>query len=552
MKGLMMSDSLLVTRILDYAARWHPEQEVICRTTEGPIEASTWKDVHRRARQCSLALRKLGVREGDIVATLAWNTRCHLESWYGVMGLGAVCHTLNPRLFAADLEYIVNHAEDAVLMFDAPLAPLVAQLAPRLRSVRAFVVLTDRGHMPQAPSASGSPPVLCYEELLAAEAGAEPGFAWVDVDENDACGLCYTSGTTGRPKGVLYSHRANYLHALMMVNVDSAALGSRSRVLAIVPMFHANSWGLVFAAPLMGACLVLPGPHLDGPSVYHLLERYRCDFSAAVPTVCLALLQHLEATRQRLTHLRLVCVGGSACPPSTIQKLEEVYGVEVRHQWGMTELCPMGTIGGLKGTLGALTKEQRLAIKSKQGRPSLFVDFRLVDREGRVLPHDGRAQGELQVRGLHVAREYFRHKGSHDVTADGWFNTGDMANIDQYGHVQLTDRSKDVIKSGGEWISSIDLENVAVGHPQVLEAAVIAIPHPKWDERPLLILVPHPAAPPPTPEDVLAFMQGKVAKWWLPDNCVLVKEIPHTATGKISKLELRKQFKDYRLQRSRL
>ncbi|CAL8464941.1 g4476 [Coccomyxa elongata] len=549
MRGLMQDHPLLVTNILDYAAKWHGEQVVVSRMVEGPILRTTYREIHERARLCALALQRLGVKEDDRVGTLAWNTSRHVEAWYGIMGLGAICHTLNPRLFLADLEYIANHAEDSVLMFDVDLVDLVAKLAPKLHTVKTYIVLTDRGNMHRA-EAAGLQGALCYEELLEAERPRLNSFQWVRLDENAACGLCYTSGTTGRPKGVLYSHRANFLHAFTVAMPDASCMTSATSVLAVVPAFHANCWGLLFSAPLVGAKLVMPGPLLDGASLYQLLEEERCTLSAAVPTVFLGLLQYLRDTNQRLTHLKCITIGGAACPPLLIQAFQEDYGVEMRHMWGMTELCPIGSVAGFKGTLPPLSKEERLALQLKQGRVTPFVDMRIVDDDGRELPHDGKAYGELQVRGPHVIQRYYRHK-EDAVDSEKWFNTGDVATLDPFGHMQITDRSKDVIKSGGEWISSIEVENIAISHPKVVEAAVIGIPDKKWTERPLLIAVPKKGQQ-LSSDELLSFFQDKIAKWWIPDDVVFVEELPHTATGKLSKLTLRQQFKGYVPKRSRL
>ncbi|KAK9830071.1 hypothetical protein WJX72_009587 [[Myrmecia] bisecta] len=503
--------------------------------------------MHRRSQQCALALGKLGVKPGSIVATLAWNTARHMECWYGIIGLGAVCHTLNPRLHPSQLTYIANHAKDCVVMLDLTFVDLMAALRPKLPSVKAYILLTDHAHMPANCPLSDA---LCYEDIIEAQRSSLP-FHWRPRDENAACGLCYTSGTTGLPKGVMYSHRANYLHAMMCLMPDALCVSSGSTVLPIVPLFHANSWGLVFAAPLVGAKIVFPGPHLDGASLHRLLEEHQVTTTAAVPTVWLGLLQYMEAHNLRLTSLKLTCIGGAACPPSMITAFERKHKVEVRHMWGMTETCPLGSMGGLKGTLGKLGPEETLAIKSKQGRPHPFVDMRIVDDADREQPRDGKAYGNLQVRGGIVVQRYFRHDGDHNVDPDGWFTTGDVATIDKFGHMQITDRSKDVIKSGGEWISSIEIENVAVSFPKVREAAVIAMASEKWGERPLLVVVPHETNK-PTKDEILAFLEDKIAKYWMPDDVVFVNEIPHTGTGKISKLELREQFKNHKPERPRL
>jgi len=539
MLGLMQDWPLRVTTILDHAARWHGEREVVTRSVEGPIQRCTYRELHGRARQAAKALQRLGVKRGDRVGTLAWNTQRHMESWYAIMGTGAVCHTLNPRLFPEQIAYIANHAEDSWILSDTTFAPIVDNLrdhAPRLQGV---IFLTDRAHMPETKLARS----LCYEELVGAE---DDDFEWVEGDERDACGLCYTSGTTGNPKGVLYSHRSNVLHALIVSGADAFGLHSTDNVLPVVPMFHANAWSLVFSAPLTGAKLVMPGAKLDGASVYELLETERVTFTAAVPTVWLMLLQYLEAENKRLSTLKRVAIGGSACPRNMIEKFERVYGVEVMHAWGMTEMSPLGTLGSFKAGMEDLDDEGRMAVKLKQGRPPYGVDMKITGDDGAELPRDGVAFGHLKVRGPAIAGAYLKGEGGEILDDEGWFDTGDVSTIDSLGFMQITDRAKDVIKSGGEWISSIDLENTAVGHPAVMEAAVIGVAHPKWDERPLLVIVRKPGTE-VSKDELLAYMRDKVAKWWLPDDVVFVEQIPHTATGKIQKVALRDQFRDYKL-----
>lgn len=538
----MQSWPLRVGAILDHAAKWHGEQEVISCNVEGDVSRSTYRQVHERARLCALALRRLGVRPGDRVATLGWNTVRHLESWYGIMGIGAVCHTLNPRLFDKDLEYIINHAQDCVIMADAAFAGLLDRLAPRCPSVRAVVFLCEDRHMPKRTELREA---LCYEELLEEERGHLQGFEWTQVPEDAACGLCYTSGTTGNPKGVLYSHRSNFLHALAVCLPDGLDLKSSTCMLPVVPLFHANSWGISFGAPLVGAKLVLPGPFLDGRSLFSLMERERVTHTAGVPTVWLGLMDFLERESLRLpAALAVLVVGGAACPRTVIDFFECKHGVEVRHLWGMTELSPAGTVGALKGTMGPLDREAVVQAKLRQGRPHFLTDMRIVDDAGNELPHDGRTAGNLQIRGPHVIERYYAAE-TPAVDAAGWFDTGDVATINAMGMMQITDRSKDVIKSGGEWISSIEIENAAVGHPQVAEAAVIGIPDAKWGERPLLVIAPKPGQS-PTKQDLLSFLDGKIARWWMPDDVAFVKELPHTGTGKISKLSLRQQFNGYK------
>jgi len=539
MKGLMQDWPLVVTSVIDHAARWHGEREMVTRTVEGPIHRTTYSELHARARRFAQALRRLGVSKGDVVATLAWNTYRHFEAWYAIMGVGAVCHTLNPRLFAEQLVYIINHAADRLILLDTTFVPILEAIQDQLPAVKGYVLLCDRDHM----SETRLPNCLCYEELVAAESG---DFAWVKVDEDDACGLCYTSGTTGNPKGVVYSHRSNVLHGLAANNADGLAARSVDNVLPVVPMFHANAWALVFAAPMVGCKLVMPGARLDGASIYELLDSERVSLTAAVPTVWLMLLQHLESNGLTLPHLRRVIIGGSAVPRVMLEKFERDYDVEVMHAWGMTELSPVGTLAAFKAGMETLSFDQRMDIKVKQGRPMFTVDMEITDDAGKALPHDGTAFGHLMVRGPAIASGYLKGEGGRVLDEVGWFDTGDVATIDARGFMQITDRAKDVIKSGGEWISSIEIENLAVGHPAVAEAAVIGIAHPKWDERPLLIVVKKEGAE-AVKEEILDYLRDKIAKWWMPDDVVFVAEIPHTATGKIQKLTLRERFKDYRL-----
>ncbi len=539
MKGLMQDWPLTVMSIIDHANRFHGEREIVTRTVEGPIHRCTYSDIHLRARKCAQALKKLGMKQGDVIATMAWNTHRHMEAWYGIMGMGAVCHTLNPRLFAEQLTYIINHAEDQFIFFDTTFVPVIEAVADTLPNVKGYIILTDKEHMPETTLKN----VYCYEEIVEAEDG---NFEWADVDEKDACGLCYTSGTTGNPKGVLYSHRSNVIHALAANGADAIGMRSVDTVLPVVPMFHANAWAITFAAPASGAKLVMPGANMDGESIYELLSTERVTVTAAVPTVWLMLLGHLEATKAELPDLTKVVIGGSAAPRSMIETFERDYDVTVMHAWGMTELSPMGTLGSFKAGMETLPFEEQLDIKVKQGRAIYTVEMKITDDDGNDLPNDGVAFGHLMVRGPAIAGSYLKGEGGNILDEDGWFDTGDVATLDPLGFMQITDRAKDVIKSGGEWISSIELENTAVGHPDVVEAAVIGIVHPKWDERPLLIVIPKEGSD-LTKESVLSYMEGKIAKWWMPDDVVFVEEIPHTATGKIQKLTLREQFKDYTL-----
>ena len=539
MLGLMQDWPLLVHKIIDHAALYHGDREVVTRTVEGPITRTNYREIRARALKVAKALDRFGLRTGDRVGTLAWNTHRHLEAWYGIAGLGAVYHTLNPRLFADQLVYIVNHAEDRMLFFDTSFVDLVAQIAPRLSSVELYVALTDRAHLPDMKLDG----VVAYEDFIAA---VDDDFAWKTFDENTACGLCYTSGTTGNPKGVLYSHRSNVLHALIAGHADAQGIRNADTILPIVPMFHANAWALAFTAPLTGSKLVMPGPKLDGASIYELLDSEKVTMTAAVPTVWLALLQYLEQTSRTLPYLKRVLIGGSACPRAIIEAFELKYDVDVCHAWGMTEMSPLGSLGTLKARLVELPYEEKILYKLKQGHPPFGVEMKIVDDDGRELPRDGKTFGRLKVRGPAVAKAYFRGDGQDAFDDQSWFDTGDVATLDPDGYMTITDRSKDVIKSGGEWISSIEIENIAVGHPAVAEAAVIGVPHPKWDERPLLIVVLKPERV-AAKDEILRYLDGKIAKWWMPDDVIFTSEIPHTATGKIQKTVLREQFGKHRL-----
>lgn len=537
MLGLMQDWPLLVHRILDHAALYASDKEIVTRGIEGPIRRTTYKQVHARALTLAKVLQRRGIREGDRVATLAWNTERHLETWYGITGAGAVYHTLNPRLFPEQLIYIANHAEDRMIFVDLTFVPLLEGLQEQLKSVEAYVILTDAAHMPQTTLKNA----IAYEELLK-EADAD--FVWAKVDENAACGLCYTSGTTGNPKGVLYSHRSNVIHSLVVATVDGFALSNADTVLPVVPMFHANAWALAFAAPMVGAKMVMPGAKLDGPSVYELLDTEKVTMSGAVPTVWLMLLQHLEANNLSLPALKRVAIGGSACPPSIIEKFEKNYDVTVMHAWGMTEMSPVGTLGSLLAKDKEKPFDEQLKLKAKQGRPIFTVDMKITDDEGEELPRDGKTFGHLLVRGVAVSKGYFKGEGGEILDDQGYFDTGDVATIDADGYMQITDRSKDVIKSGGEWISSIEIENIVVGHPAVAIAAVIGVAHPKWDERPLLVVQLKPGAS-ATKDELISYLNGKIAKWWTPDDVAFVEAIPLNATGKILKMSLRDRFKDH-------
>jgi fatty-acyl-CoA synthase len=538
LRGLMMDMPLLVSSLIEHADRNHGDTEIVSRTVEGPIHRYTYSQAHRRSKQLAQALARLGVKEGERVGTLAWNGFRHFELYYGVSGMGAVVHTINPRLFPEQLVYIVNHAEDGYVFFDLTFAPLAEKLAPACKAVKGWVAMTDRAHMPQVKL----PNLLCYEELLAREEG---DYEWPQLDEWTAAGLCYSSGTTGNPKGVLYAHRSTLLHAYAASTPDVFNCSARSVILPVVPMFHVNAWSIPYFAPLNGAKLVFPGAGLDGKSLYELFEAEKVTDSAGVPTVWLNLLAYLKENRLKFSTLKGVVVGGSACPPAMITTFREEYGVRCQHAWGMTEMSPLGSFCTPKAKHAALPPEKRHEIECKQGRAIYGVEMKIVDGEGRELPRDGKAFGDLLVRGPWVLREYFKGEGGSPLRG-GWFPTGDVATIDADGYMQITDRSKDVIKSGGEWISSIELENIAMAHPAVAEAAVIGVRHPKWGERPLVIAVRKPGAS-VTREDLLEFYEGKVAKWWIPDDVAFVEQLPHTATGKLLKTKLRQDFRDYKL-----
>lgn len=536
MLGLMQDWPLLISKVIDHAASQFGNQDIVSRLVEGPIHRETYRDLRLRSLQLAKSLTQSGIQKGDRIATLAWNTHRHLELWYGITGLGGIYHTVNPRLFDDQIVYIINHAADRLLFLDLTFLPLVERLAPRLTTIEQFIILTDAEHMPDSSLKN----VMAYEDYLAQ---SDSDFVWSVFDENTAAGLCYTSGTTGHPKGVLYSHRSNVLHAMAHLAPDFFNISSHDSVMPVVPLFHANSWSLGFSAPMAGARLVMPGAKLDGPSLHELLETERVTMTAAVPTVWLALLDHLNRSNGRLTTLKRVAIGGSACPRAMTEAFEKRYGVTVAHAWGMTEMSPLGSFCSIKPELSDLDDDALYALKMKQGFPTFTVEMKITDDDGIPLPHDGSTFGRLKVRGPAVTRQYY---GSDDTVLDreGFFDTGDVATIDPYGYMHITDRSKDVIKSGGEWISSIELENLAIAHPAVAEAAVIGVHHPKWDERPLLIVVKKPEARLER-DEMLAFFEGKIAKWWLPDDVVFVDEIPHTATGKIQKTTLRDMFAHY-------
>lgn len=539
--GQMMQMPMMISSLVRHAARHAGDTEIVSKRVEGDIHRSNWAQVERRSRQFAQVLDRLGCAAGERIGTLAWNGYRHLEIYYGSSGSARVCHTINPRLFPEQIAWIANDASDALLCFDLNFLPLVEKLAPELKSVRHFVLMTDRAHM---PAASSLPGLLCYDELLDAEDGA---YVWPDFDENTASSICYTSGTTGHPKGAVYSHRSTVLHAYASAMPDAMNCSTRDVILPVVPMFHVNAWGIPYSAALVGAKLVFPGPHLDGKSLFELFETEKVTFSAGVPTVWLGLLTYMKANQLKFSSFKRTVIGGSACPPAMMKTLQDDFGVEVIHAWGMTELSPLGTLSKLRSKHEGLPAEAKQRLLEKQGRVIYGVDMAIIDDDGRSLPWDGVASGNLVVRGSWVIGSYFRREESPLISVDGeagWFPTGDVATIDADGYMQITDRSKDVIKSGGEWISSIDLENIAMAHPAVHEAAAIACKHPKWDERPLLVVVLKPDAK-ATREEILGFFEGRIAKWQIPDDVVFTAEIPHTATGKIQKLKLRDQFKDH-------
>ena len=543
MLGLMQSKNLTISSLLTHAARHHAGAQVISRTHENTTHRHSWADVERRSRRLANVLTSFGIGAGDRVGTLAWNGYRHLEVYYAAPGMGAVCHTINPRLHPDDIAYIVDHAQDKVLFVDLSFAPLLGAIAGAAKAwVRDVVMLCDAASMPEVALAPGIR-LHCYDTLLD---GAREDYAWPDLDENTASALCYTSGTTGRPKGVLYSHRSTVIHAYAVALPDVLDLRSTSRILPVVPMFHVNAWGIPYAAALTGATLVLPGRHLDGKSMTAIFNDEQVSISCGVPTVWLGVLQHLRSSGQRLDTVKRIMTGGSAAPPLLIDAFRDEYGVTVEHGWGMTELSPVGTYNAPKPAQAGLTGQDATRHMLRQGRVLPGIDMKIVDADGAELPWDGKAFGDLKVRGPWVASAYYGDAPGSALDAAGWFATGDVATIDPDGFMEITDRSKDVIKSGGEWISSIALENIAVSHPDVAEAAVIAARHPKWDERPLLLVVARPGHTVDT-ASVLAIFEGQVAKWWLPDAVVVVPELPHTATGKIQKTVLRDKYRDHYL-----
>ena len=539
MQGLMMDRQLTITSIMEHADTNHPGAEIVSVTRDEPRHRYTYGEAFRRTRRLANALLDYGIRPGDRIATFAWNDYRHFELYYAIAGIGAVTHTVNPRLFPEQVSYIANHAQDRLVFVDPLIVAVLEKIRDDLSAVEAFIVLTDDERLPD----TDLPNVQSYESFIARHADR---IDWPDLDEKTACCLCYTSGTTGNPKGVLYHHRSMVLHTLTGIAPDVLNLSARDVVMPVVPMFHVNAWGLTYGAPAVGAKLVFPGPKMgDGATLQALIEEEEVTFSAGVPTVWLNLLKYLAETGKEVESLQRVVIGGSACPRSIMEEFEERHGVYVRHAWGMTEMSPLGTVNVLKRETLQRSREDQYQVRVKQGIPPYGVEMKVVDDDNNELPRDGQSTGLLKVRGPFICSDYYQAGVASDAHgADGWFSTGDVGSIDAEGYLQITDRSKDVIKSGGEWISSIELENAAVGHPDVAEAAVIGMPHPKWGERPLLILVRKEGRE-VTKEAMLDWLQDKVAKWWLPDDVVYIDEIPHTATGKIQKTELRKRFGDY-------
>ena len=539
MLGKMQDWPLLVSRLIDHAALAHAGREIVTLRVEGDIHRYTWADCQVRSKKMAQALEAMGVQKGDRVATLAWNTYRHVETWYGISGMGAVAHTINPRLFGEQIAYIANHAQDKVLFFDLTFLPIIEALAAHLKTVEHFVLMIDRAKMPESSPVK----LICYEDLID---GQDGDYEWPLLDENSAAGLCYTSGTTGNPKGALYSHRSNVLHTFAALSADALGMQQSTVILPVVPMFHANAWGVPYAAAAAGCKLVLNGPNFDPPTLHKAIIDEGVTATAAVPTVWLGMLQYLRKSGKDMGNLKSVTIGGSAAPRMMIEAFQKEYGVSVQHAWGMTEMSPLGTVGSLTADALGMSMDEQIDLKCKQGRAIFGVEMKIVDEDGKTLPRDGKAFGHLMVRGPWIVSGYMGDEGGNVLDENGFFDTGDIATIDPHGYMQITDRSKDVIKSGGEWISSIDLENAAMSHPDVAEAAVIGIFHPKWDERPLLIVVPEEGAS-LDKDQVLAFLQPQIAKWWMPDDVVFVKELPHTATGKLQKTTLREQFKDYTL-----
>ena len=539
MLGLMQNQPLMISSLIEFADRHHGEAEIVSRRVEGDLHRCTYKQIAARARQIANALDSLKLAFGDRVATLAWNGYRHLELYFGVSGTGRVLHTLNPRLHPDQIAWIANHADDQVLLFDMTFLPIIKAMHYKATGIKHYIALCDADKL---PADSGIPGLMSYEAWI----GSQPStYDWPEFDEYSASSMCYTSGTTGHPKAALYSHRSTLLHAFAGAMPDALNMSARDAVLPVVPMFHVNAWGLPYAAAMTGAKMVFPGPAMDGKSIFELIESEKVSFAAGVPTVWQMMLAHMQAEGLRFSTLKRTVIGGSACPPAMISAFNDVYGVEVLHAWGMTEMSPLGTVCTLKNKHLALSADEKMKVRLKQGRGLYGVDMKIVDPDGKELPWDGKVFGDLLVKGHWIIRDYFNSDAGSPLV-DGWFPTGDVGTIDSDGYLQITDRSKDVIKSGGEWISSIDVENIAVAHPAVAMAACIGIKHPKWDERPIIAVVRKPGAQ-VTREELLAFYDGKIAKWQVPDDVVFVDAIPLGGTGKMQKAKLRESLKDYTL-----
>lgn len=537
--GQMMERPLLISGLLEHAEITHPDAGIVSRRCEGDIHRYTMKDAAVRARKAANLLQRWGIQQGDRIATLAWNGYRHYELYFGVSGYGAVLHTINPRLFPEQLVYIINHAEDRWIFVDLTFVPLLEKIQDQITGVEGFVVLCDEDKMP----ATSLPNAHCYETLIAAESDV---FSWPEFDERAAASMCYTSGTTGNPKGVLYSHRSTVLHAMASIGEEALGLASTSCFLPVVPMFHVNAWGTPYSAAITGAKQVFPGPGMDGASLWELIEAEKPDLLLGVPTVWLMLLNHMDSIGKKLDSVQNVVIGGAAAPLSMIRKFQEVHDAFVIHAWGMTEMSPIGSVNSPNIHTLQLPLEQRYALQAKQGRPVYGVEMKIVDDNNKELPRDGKTFGRLLVRGPWIINGYYKNDDRSSFI-DGWFDTGDVATIDPNNYMHIVDRSKDVIKSGGEWISSIDLENAAVGHPELLECCVIGAHHPKWDERPLLLAIRKEGSK-VTEDEVKEFLSDKIAKWWMPDAVIFVDSLPHTATGKLLKVDLRKEYENYLLQ----
>ena len=537
MLGLMSKQQLLISSLIEHSGKYHGETEIAHCLHDGTVEKTNYKETLFRIKKLASGLLKINVKLGDKIGTLAWSNLRHFELYYGIAGLGAICHTINPRLFKEQIIFIINDAEDKVIFLDLDFADLISQVSDELHTVEKFIFLCDKKDMPK--NISFNKPVLCYEELMEHNENLEN---WPVFSENTASSLCYTSGTTGNPKGVLYSHRSTVIHTLAAAAPDAFKLSSVDVVMPIAPMFHANAWGIPYVATMVGAKIVLPGRNLDGESIYNLLESEKVTFTAAVPTIWLMLLEFLEKKNKKINFLKSCAIGGSACPKFMIETFSEKYGVEVIHAWGMTETSPLGTVNKPLSKHLKLIKEKKVKLATKQGRPVYGVDIKITNDAGTELKRDGKSFGNLWVKGPWICSGYLNISNSNTHLEDGWFLTGDVATIDSDGYMQITDRVKDVIKSGGEWISTIEIENIAVAHPKVLEAAVVGVLHHKWDERPLLMIVTKEEV---TKEEVFSFLEGKIAKWCMPDDILFLKDLPHTATGKVRKVDLKEKYRSY-------